>query len=380
MNAPRYARLAGRLFVNGRLSIPPSPPALEARTRAIAAVQRAIIARGHKRRLTGWTVAFVSVAAVAAAVAFVVKKDFLRYGPASSAAVATTDVQVVAHPTGAGARVVSSGTQTPLAEGGALRSGSRVLTSANGGVSLSFSTGTSAVLGAWGDMTLIGDGNAQVVRLDSGSVDLHVAKLAAGQRFLVDTPDAEVEVRGTRFRVSVVPADPGCGHGTWTRVAVTEGIVEVRHSGALARLVVGDQWPSDCGRTANLGAGGAVGQVAAARPPHDVAPPVPLGRSQRPQEMSAAVAESTLRAQNNLFAQAVAVKRAGDNEGAISILDRFLTKYPASPLTESVVVERMRLLRTTDPKRATAAATQYLVRYPNGFAHAEAATMVSEAE
>jgi hypothetical protein len=376
MNAPRYARLAGRLFVQGRLSIPPSPPALEARTRAIAAIQRAIIARGDRRRLTGWTVGFVAVAAVAAAVAFVVKKDFFRYGPAPSAAVATTDVQVVAHPTGAGARVVSSGTQVPLADGWALRSGSRVLTSANGGVSLSFSTGTSAVLGAWGDMTLIGDGNAQVVRLDSGSVDLHVAKLAAGQRFLVDTPDAEVEVRGTRFRVSVVPADPGCGHGTWTRVAVTEGIVEVRHSGAFARLVAGDQWPSDCGRTANLGAGGA-----AARLPHDVAPPVPpSGRSQRPQETAAAIAESTLRAQNNLFAQAVAVKRAGDNEGAIAILDRFLTKYPASPLTESVVVERMRLLRTADPSRAAAAATQYLARYPNGFAHAEAATMVAEAQ
>jgi hypothetical protein len=366
MNAPRYARLAGKLFVQGRRSIPPAPPLSEARARAIAAVARAITARRRRRRVAGWTTAFASVAAVATAALVVGREWVQRYAPPPASATAMVEAQIVAHPVGAGARIVLSGAQASLAEGAALRSGGRVITAANGGVNLLFSTGTSAVLGAWGDLTVIGDGAAQVVRLDSGSVDLHVAKLGVGQRFLVDTPDAEVEVRGTRFRVSVVPADPLCGHGTWTRVAVTEGVVEVRHAGAEARVAAGEEWPNDCGRTARV-------DVRPARNGATVGPPAPPTRAVSPS------AESTLGAQNNLFAQAVAAKRGGDVPGAIAILDRFLTKYPASPLTESVMVERIRLLRSADPALAVSAAAQYLGRYPNGFARAEAESMVVEA-
>jgi hypothetical protein len=388
MNAPRYARLAGKLFVQGRRSIPPAAPASEARARAIAVVARAITARRRRRRVAGWATAFASVAAVAAAALGVGRVWVQGHRSPPASATGVVDAQIVAHPVGAGARIVLSGAQASLAEGAALRSGGRVITPANGGVSLLFSTGTSAVLGAWGDLTVIGDGAAQVVRLDSGSVDLHVAKLGVGQRFLVDTPDAEVEVRGTRFRVSVVPADPSCGRGTWTRVVVTEGVVEVRHAGAEARVAAGEQWPTDCGRTASVdgrpartGSGGTSAASAAAwsKPAVGpavgpaVAPSAPAARAAGPS------AESTLGAQNNLFAQAVAAKRGGDVPGAIAILDRFLARYPASPLTESVMVERIRLLRSADPALAASAAAQYLGRYPNGFARAEAESMVVEA-
>lgn len=60
-----------------------------------------------------------------------------------------------------------------------------------------------------------------VVRLDDGRIDISVAKLASGERFLAKTVDAEVEVRGTRFIV-------GADHGKLTLVAVAEGSVEVR--------------------------------------------------------------------------------------------------------------------------------------------------------
>jgi hypothetical protein len=374
MNAPRYARLAGRLFVQERRSIPPAPPAMEARAKAIAAIEHAIVTRRRRLRITAWTTRLAAVAAAAVAV-LVIRREWVER-PASVLAVSTptTEAPIVAHPVGAGARVVFSGTQVPLPDGGALRSGSRILTPTNGGVSLTFTTGTSVALGAWGDMTLIGDGAAQIVRLDSGSVDLHVAKLSAGQRFLVDTPDAEVEVRGTRFKVSIVPADPSCGHGTWTRVSVTEGVVEVRHAGSAARVSAGAEWPIDCGRTVSLLAPQPkVGTTAV--------PPSPPVRSQRATTRTGAgiSVESTLGAQNNLFAQAAATKRSGDVLGAIALLDRFLAIYPTSPLTESVMVERMRLLRTVDLARGAAAATQYLVRYPNGFAHVEAESMVAEA-
>jgi hypothetical protein len=373
MNAPRYARLAARLFVQERRSIPPAPPAMGARAVAIAAIENAIVMRRRRRRTTQWAMTFAALSAAAVA-ALVIRRQWVdRPVPVLAVSAPSTEAPIVAHPVGAGARIVLSGTQVPLPDGGGLRSGSRILTPTNGGVNLSFTTGTSVALGAWGDMTLIGDGVAQVVRLDSGSVELHVAKLTAGQRFLVDTPDAEVEVRGTRFRVSIVPADPVCGHGTWTRVAVTEGVVEVRHAGTAARVGAGEEWPSDCGRTASVLSPPKAGMLAA--------PLAAPARSQR--SMSRAPAgtsvESTLGAQNNLFAQAAATKRSGDVLGAIALLDRFLAIYPTSPLTESVMVERMRLLRTADPARSATAATQYLIRYPNGFAHVEAESMVAEA-
>jgi ferric-dicitrate binding protein FerR (iron transport regulator) len=361
MNAPRYARMAGKLFLQERRSIPPRPPTPEARTRAIGAIERAIVSR-RRRRLALRGAAGAAAVAAAAAVVLLVRRDVVQQPPSVLAVVApAADAPIVAHPVGAGARIVLSGAQVPLPEGGAVQPGSRVITPTNGGASLVFSSGTSAVLDAWSDMTVIAEGPAQLLRLDSGAVDLHVAKLAAGQRFILDTPDAEIEVRGTQFRVSVVPADPSCGRGTWTRVVVTEGVVEVRHDGSAARIGAGEQWPSDCGRIASAGE-------------HE-----PLARSVvRPSGGGVPSIESTLRAQNNLFAQAVAAKRRGNTPGALALLDRFLAKYPTSPLAESVMVERMRLLRTEDPARGHAAAAQYLTRYPNGFAHVEAESMAAE--
>ena len=80
-----------------------------------------------------------------------------------------------------------------------------------------------------------------------------------------------------------------------------------------------------------------------------------------------------------MFARAIAAKRAGDPSGAVAGFDRFLARYPGSPLAESATVERMRALRSIDPARAVAAARSYLARYPNGFAHAEAEAIVAGA-
>lgn len=57
------------------------------------------------------------------------------------------------------------------------------------------------------------------VRLDAGALSLQVPKLAAGRVLSVQTRDALIRVRGTRFRVVVEAAS--------THVSVSEGIVEV---------------------------------------------------------------------------------------------------------------------------------------------------------
>jgi hypothetical protein len=225
---------------------------------------------------------------------------------------------------------------------------------------LSFSTGSTVLLREGTDMTVASEGTTQRLDVEAGSVELHVAKLAPDHRFIVGTPDSEVEVRGTRFTVSVVAPDPSCGAGVRTRVGVTEGVVVVRHSGVEDRVAIGEQWPSGCA--------------------HAAANPSSVTLKQAP-GASAPMAPSTISSladQNDLFAVAASAKRRGDTRAALAALDRFLSLYPASPLAETVTVERMRLLQSVGNGRAPAAARDYLARYPNGFAHAEAEAIGSE--
>lgn len=361
MNAPRYARLAGKLLAD-RERVSTQPPAPDDRARAIAAVRRAIEQRGRAWRRARW-IAGVAAAAAAVAVAGAVVHYVARsraiastMAPAPTSVVARSgEVGIVGHAVAGSASVVAAGDVAPLAEGRPLVAGDRVVTGHEGRVLLAFSTGTSALLDHDAEVAIDALGASEQLRLDSGSIDLHVAKQAPDERFLVRTPDADVEVRGTRFRVSIAPADASCGGGTVTRVAVFEGVVVVRHAGSEARLAAGDQWPGSC---ASASQGVAASATAA---PALVARTAP-----------AASRGSTLSEQNDLFAQAMAAKRRGDPAAALAGFDRFLARYPRSPLAENAAVERMRLLRRDDPVRAAQAARDYLARYPNGFARVEA--------
>ncbi|MDP9036530.1 MAG: FecR family protein, partial [Myxococcota bacterium] len=244
MSAPRYARLAGRMLARDRRSLPPCAPLPDMRTQTIAVVAQAIAARRVKLRLARGAMLLATAAAVFA-IALVGEWSVARRRLSAVRATSTpaAGLQVIAREAVNGPRVIVAGAQGPLPEGRALTAGSRILTPPNGRATLAFSTGTIAVVGESADLTMGGEGPEQVLHLEAGAIDLQVAKLAAGQRFLVDTPDAEVEVRGTRFRVSIVPADASCGDGTVTRVSVTEGIVAVRYAGLETALTAGTQWP-----------------------------------------------------------------------------------------------------------------------------------------
>jgi len=364
MSIPHYAWLVRKMFAGGGEPVAPPPPAPEERARAIAAIAQAIALRGRRRRAVRWTVAAVAAAAAVAGVFAGSKLARHAAAPAPLARVAPSGPEIVAHPVAGGASVLVSGAAAPLVEGRSLSAGSRIVTPPNGRATLSFSTGTSVALGEGADLTVGGEGGSEVLRLAGGFVDLHVAKLASGQRFVVDTPDAEVEVRGTRFRVAVAAADPACEGGTTTRVTVTEGVVVVRHAGVESSVAAGERWPSSCAQAS-------VAAFRAAEPP--LAPP-PFAR---PLAGGRAVHVSALAEQNDLFAEGTTAKRRGDVPGAVSAFDRLLAKYPACPLAESASVERMRLLRGTAPTRAVVLAQQYLARYPAGFARAEAEAIVS---
>jgi hypothetical protein len=364
MTAPRFDALAGRLIERAR-SGGVDPPLPEDRRRAIMAIEQAM-RRKNRRRL------WLRAALVAAAVAvvglglggFALRRASAPLAAHPAATHSPAEVTVVGHPTGGGATVVETGTPAPLTDGRALAAGSRILARADGHVVLSVSTGTRLTVEEGGDVSIVDSGPAEVFAVRAGAVRAEVAKLQAGQRFVIRSPDAEVEVRGTSFRVAVAEADPACEGGTVTRVSVFEGVVTVRHAGQEARIAAGQSWPSGCVAKPEAGSVHAAKGRVAARPLTAETGPAVL------EEIS-----SDLREQNDCIARAFAAKRRGATREAIEGFETFVARYPASPLVENALVQRMQLLHGLDPGRAVKAAEQYLSRYPRGFARGEARTI-----
>src|SRR5262249_20149024 len=82
-------------------------------------------------------------------------------------------------------------------------------------------------------------------------------------------------------------------------------------------------------------------------------------------------ASRLLAEQNDLFAEAMAARKSGRLERALSLYAELVSRLPSGPLAESASVERVRTLRRTDGARARLEAARYLERFPNGFARAE---------
>lgn len=96
------------------------------------------------------------------------------------------------------------------------------------------------------------------VRLHQGRIEIRVAKLGANQRFRVLSEDAEVEVRGTVFQVTVE-------HERLIAVSVSEGVVAVRrHGEAPVWLEAGASWRAS--PSAPLEAHGALALVSSEAP------------------------------------------------------------------------------------------------------------------
>ena len=87
-------------------------------------------------------------------------------------------------------------------------------------------------------------GATQRFDVESGTLEADVAKVPLGGRFIVATGDAEVEVKGTRFEVAVVPTASACAPFARTQVMVQEGVVVVRFAGGEVRLPAGSVWPA----------------------------------------------------------------------------------------------------------------------------------------
>ena len=366
MNIPRYAVAAARLL---RRAVESAAPPSGDRSRGVITIERAMAARGRRRRSL-WS----GVAALAAAAALLVAWQVHSRGGVEL----VTQSPAVVSPLGDGATLRVGTVASSLSVQTTVVIGATIETAKDGGAALQLATRSSLVLSGATSLRLDGDDRTQRFTLGHGGLSAQVAKLAEGQRFIVTTPDAEIEVRGTRFLLRVLERPEACGLGSRTRLQVSEGVVEVRVAGAVSRVVAGQSWPTDCSHAVPSRSGEAAAEERSA-PVASNASSATLGTG-RP-----AVAggpgpggPSALMQQNDLFAEGVALRRHGDVAGALRAYQDLIVQFPSSPLAENAMVERMRLLATTQRSRAREEARRYLRSYPKGFALDEARRLTDE--
>jgi TolA-binding protein len=222
------------------------------------------------------------------------------------------------------------------------------------------------------------------VTLTSGTLDVTVRPLAAGERFIVRTTDAEIEVRGMAFRVE---AEQGRIRG----IAVAEGAVEVRYAGFSAVIPSGGSW-----RATSSAAAPAVPRPipppapSEARPPPSPprapfgvrAAPAPAREPREPRDAPSAAVSSPPPAPSAApsappasreFAEAMRALGRGDYMGGAAQLEAFSVAHPGDPRAdEADYLQAIALQRAGRAAEARAAARRYLATRSEGAHRAEA--------
>lgn len=207
---------------------------------------------------------------------------------------------------------------------------------------------------ARGDAVRIAIATPDETRLDlrDGAVESHVPHLAAGQRYVVETPLAAVEVRGTRFIVEHRPDGA-------TEVRVQEGRVEVRPVDGRPSRLVG---PGEALRVERLDAAGA----AAAEEAGDL--PQAVAILQRLAEQ----APSDLERRNHALRAGRLLDGQGPVEDAVAWWARLRVRHPDGAHAEEFAFRHADALRRAgrlDEARAAGAALR--ARFPAGARAAE---------
>jgi hypothetical protein len=215
-------------------------------------------------------------------------------------------------------------------------------------------------------------GRRERVRLLAGRVDLDVPKLASGAALAVETPDAVVEVRGTRFAVSLVERAP---LAPFTRVDVSEGRVRIQLDDGVREVGAGETW-----RSSDADPPLAEPAPKAQVEPEVAAPPAPNSaepRKNEPAPRRGAGTPSDLAAQNRQLEAAELARKSRMPELALERFARLIELYPDSDLAQNARVARFRLLDAMGRREEAArAARSYLAQHPRGFAAGEARSLL----
>jgi hypothetical protein len=341
------------------------------------AVERAAEGAERRRRLRLGGVLVAAAAGLVLLSGLLLKEHRAHGGSGSIAGLDGVRGTVVLTQEGAG-RVVGSGER-------AVRDGDSVQTLA--GAHAHLATHKSSVnVGESTELKLSQPSSAEErISLRRGRVDVSVDKAVETKRsVVVETPDAEVVVRGTVFDVRVEP----WLSATNTHVHVTRGSVWVLAQGVqVALLSAGQSWSSVSG----VGVGAPPPAVAPV--PSQVVTPEPDGAAPAPDSAasapaapvvarnagaSAAVKEpptrkGTLAEENRLFAAGVEARNRGDAARAAELFGELLSTYPQSTLREVAQVEHFRALNQAgQTTRAVGEARRYLAEHADGAARSEA--------
>jgi hypothetical protein len=255
---------------------------------------------------------------------------------------------------GAGASIETAGIETPAVARVGLRPGSAVRAPREGHVVLALDTGTRLLVGPAARTRIVELGTMQRFDLERGSLEAAVAKLQPGHRFVVGTPDAEVEVKGTRFELTVDGDVSRCDPLVRTHLVVQEGVVAVRHGGSEVRVAAGSTWPACAPPAPEPVVHAGLSQAAQVREPAHARGPrrAAVASNRTPAAAAPAVTTpidpSTLAEQNDLFAAALAARHRGGRAEAIRWFDRLIARYPTGQLADSARVERRRLIEGRD--------------------------------
>jgi hypothetical protein len=407
---PRLAWLATDRLARDRRALKAPPRSAEADAIAIDAIAKAITSNAKKRKSRFLGVGLMASVGAAAAAALIAGVVFGRRSDGEAqirsqgqsrpitarAPAVVSGVARSLYANGGGAILVHDGREAPIGAADALARGDHVVVRASGSAAVDLSTGTRFTLEQGADVAIAELGPLQSFTLVAGRLRADVAKLGDGQRFVVQTPDAEIEVRGTSFHVESGLAP--CA-GSTTRVRVTEGTVAVRSARGEDHVHAGGDWPNGCAAMTTMAAAPrapasaevTAGASPAARgaapgpikhrdssPATTTAPTLTSTPTQAPASILGGGTSSELAEQNRLYGDASAARRRGATSEAVAAYERFLARYPSSQLAESASVERMRLLASTDRSHAASAARDYLARWPRGFARDEAMSLAEK--
>jgi hypothetical protein len=203
------------------------------------------------------------------------------------------------------------------------------------------------------------------VYLTAGALRVHVRPQQRGERFLVELPDGQLEVRGTTFQVVVTD-------GATSYVHVDEGVVELRLRGSEARLLgVGDSWPEAQPPTAS-----------GSTQPRRVGAARSSARAQDTDPLLSTVAVQAPLAASTIdgYAEAMRLLQDGRAEDAATLFHAYAVAHAgASQAEDASFLEALALARAGRRDAAGLAAERHLTSYPRSFHAKDAAILVARA-